>query len=86
MTSFDVPGADGGPGTQVRGTNPRGDIVGWFRNSGGKRIGFLLSQGEFTFIDLPGTTLTQPLGINPEGDIVGDYASAGNTHGFLLSK
>src|ERR1051325_8403215 len=42
FTSFDVPGPiNAGVGTQTRGINDRGDIVGWFVTSGGKRRGFL---------------------------------------------
>jgi hypothetical protein len=46
----------------------------------------LLSGGEFTPIDPPGSTFTQVYGINPSGDIVGRYVDAdGKAHVFLLS-
>jgi|SRR5882724_11012910 len=50
--------------------------------------GFLLSEGTFTRIDVPGAlfTSTQAYGINPRGDIVGSYIDNSDLHGFLLSK
>jgi hypothetical protein len=66
---------------------PRGDIVGVTIDSSGNDHGFLLSDGSFTAIDVPGAGSTDANDINPRGDIVGDYFdSTGNEHGFLLSK
>jgi probable HAF family extracellular repeat protein len=49
--------------------------------------GFLLEDGVFTRIDVPGATETLPQGINDRGQIVGAYADAeGTIHGFLLDK
>jgi len=57
--------------------------------------GFLLSQGTFATVDVPGASSTTAFGINPEGDIVGDYSTTvgpcadvpdAGCHGFLLSK
>jgi probable HAF family extracellular repeat protein len=49
--------------------------------------GFLVSNGAFTAVDVPGTGHTEAEAINPQGDIVGFYEdSSGNSHGFLLSK
>jgi hypothetical protein len=98
--SFDVPGPiNAGVGTQTRGITNRGDIVGWFVTSGGKRRGFLLShadarlgeeregQGQFTFIDFPGAIGTDTDGINSEGDMVGGYdGTDGKHHAYVLTR
>src|SRR5262249_13340269 len=48
--------------------------------------GFLLSEGRYTTIDVPGSTLTELLGINDAGQIVGQYyESSGNAHAFLAT-
>jgi uncharacterized membrane protein len=48
--------------------------------------GFLLSHGNFTAIDFPGSHATLAFGINARGDIVGSYHDAsGKEHGFLLN-
>jgi len=49
----------------------------------GKDHGFLLSNGSFTIIDVPGSTTTEAMGINNAGWIVGYYSdSSGTRHGF----
>src|SRR5262249_8648735 len=51
------------------------------------RHGFLLSQGVYTTLDVPGASLTVAEGINNAGVIVGAYFDAkGNEHGFVLSQ
>ena len=61
--------------------------MGLFDDSSGNRHGFLLSNGAFTTIDVPGATLTVATGINSGGDIVGDYFdSSGNRHAYLLAR
>jgi hypothetical protein len=48
---------------------------------------FLLDDGIFTTIDVPGATFTEPIGINTAGQIVGDYLDASGTqHGFLATS
>jgi probable HAF family extracellular repeat protein len=48
--------------------------------------GFLLDDGIFTTIDVPGATLTQAFGINELGQIVGRFRDAGGaSHGFLAT-
>ena len=66
--------------------NNRGEIVGWYaeRDVIGPLHGFLLSNGNFTTIDFPGSHLTEPRGINDKSQIVGKYDSANNN--FLLSE
>jgi len=49
--------------------------------------GYLLKNGTFTTIDVPGATFTFAGGNNPEGNIVGEYNdTSGVGHSFLLSK
>jgi len=53
---------------------------------GGTEHGFLLAEGEFTTIDVPGAMGTLPTGINAAGQIVGGYTDASGTgHGFLAT-
>jgi hypothetical protein len=48
--------------------------------------GFLLRDGVFTTIDVPGALATDPWKINSRGQIVGGYAdTGGRSHVFLLS-
>jgi len=77
FVSIDVPGA---AGTIAAGINARGDIVGIYFDNDFNEHGFLLKDGHFTTVDVPGslvgvsgTLQTEANGINPAGDIVGDY-------------
>jgi uncharacterized membrane protein len=94
LTLIDVPGSSQPPGTQANGINPRGDIVGVYTTNGFNSHGFLLRNGTFTTIDVPGAVFPEPptsggtvaTAINPQGDIVGYYNdSTGTFRGFLLS-
>src|SRR5260370_1305396 len=86
FTAIDVPGGFGS--TLAHGINPQGDIVGGYSDSHNVSHGFLLSQGTFTPIDVPGAVDTNALGINQQGDIVGTVLRIGSgfPHGFLLSQ
>ena len=79
------------PCTGPRWINQRGDIVGLFAYvntvddcyAGPALHGFLLRQGKYIAIDVPGSTSTSVFGINDDGVIVGNYADKlGVTHGF----
>jgi probable HAF family extracellular repeat protein len=76
--------------TNAQGINAAGDVVGIYRDAGGRTHGFLWRKGEVTTIDFPGASSTEARGISPDGDIVGAYRVAGepavNIHGFLLTK
>src|SRR5438552_18021999 len=87
LSSIDYPGA---MATSIPGgINDLGDIVGAFTDSNRKVHGFLLSNGVYTTIDVPGAAITMARGINSRGDIVGSYQitpskPGGDFHGFLL--
>lgn len=93
FTTIDFPGAfetaiDGANA----GLNSHGDIVGDYCDGppctfdSGTVHGFLLSEGEFTTIDVPGAVGTSAYGINSRGDIVGPFnRDASHTFGFLRS-
>ena len=60
-------------------------IVGFYTNMAANRVeGFLIDDGEFTPLFVPGSTLTRVLDINAAGDIIGNYILAGVFHGFVL--
>lgn len=92
FTKIDFPGA---VATKAFGINARGDIVGTYcpAEPPGCSLratyarGFLLREGEFTMIDVPGVLGTDLSGINARGDIVG-YAQVDPSHavGFLLTE
>jgi len=77
FSSVDVPGASN---TIATGINARGVIVGIYYDSAGNEHGFLLKNGNFSTVDVPGslvgvsgTLQTEANGINDGGAIVGDY-------------
>jgi PEP-CTERM motif len=47
--------------------------------------GFVLDNGSYTTLDVPGSTWTWATGINASGQIVGMYRDAGGQHGFLAT-
>lgn len=92
--SINYPGATS---TQARGINTPGEVVGTYfcrsacvnpvsgEVSSAGTHGFLLQQGAFTRIDVPGASVTIPRGIGNQGIIVGQYSAAGVTHGFTYA-
>ncbi|HWW14011.1 MAG TPA: hypothetical protein VN310_05065 [Candidatus Dormibacteraeota bacterium] len=77
FAAVDVPGASN---TLATGINARGSIVGIYFDSAGNEHGFLLKNGNFSTVDVPGSLVgvsgalqTGANGINARGDIVGDY-------------
>jgi hypothetical protein len=95
FTSIDFPGASenasacfGSGGTAANGINSEGTIVGFYCGADGiTNHGFLLSNGNFSTIDVPGALVTFAGDINANGEIVGAYVDASfNVHGFLLTK
>lgn len=88
--TIDFPGA-GAPCTAVRWINERGDMVGVYANSPSEcdnfqTHGFLLRNGEYSEIDVPGSIITGVFGINDDGQMVGQYTDKnGKAHGFKVA-
>jgi probable HAF family extracellular repeat protein len=61
--------------------------VGYYYQAGSTSHGFLLEQGSYTTLDVPGALYTYASGINASGQIVGTYYDAAKRiHGFLLDQ
>jgi hypothetical protein len=89
FTSIDVPCSAAPPTScpngisrrsNAGGINPAGDIVGNYTDGVGKMHGFVLSRGQFTTIDVPGSLVgvegtlpTAARGSSPSGEIVGQF-------------
>ena len=63
-------------GTDAKGINNEGQVVGFYTDSNGVAHGFLYSGGTYTTIDDPSGTDTILSGINDAGQIVGWYTDA----------
>jgi hypothetical protein len=59
----------------------KGQIVGSYQGHG-----FLLDKGNYTTLDVPGSSWTWASGINASGQIVGCYGDGNTSHGFLLDN
>jgi YVTN family beta-propeller protein/probable HAF family extracellular repeat protein len=64
--------------------NNRGEIVGYYFDSGGVFHGFTLLNGQYATLNVAGAADTFASGINDLGEIVGAYVQNGTTHGFLF--
>ena len=88
-TAFMVPGSSQ---TSAWDINPRGDIVGVFRDGSGFHgfvrtgTGRTLLDPAYTQIDVPGATASRAFGVNERGDVVGAYVAGGKTHGFHATR
>ena len=70
--------------TVAEGINNAGQIAGLYVDADGNQHGFVLSNGVYTTIDVPGGTNTGVFSINAQGEIVGSYDDAGGvTHGYV---
>lgn len=84
----------GSAGTEARGINNFGEIVGFYKLgrsdcdfgfTGCSIHGFKLVNGHFTTINVAGSDHVKVLGVNDGGDIVGTYSTSdSHVHGFLL--
>ena len=93
-TVLNYPGATS---TQARGINDPGEIVGTFvcaaactnpltaEVSTAGTHGFLLQNGMYTRLDVPGGSQTIARGISSPGTVVGQYSASGVTHAFTYS-
>jgi hypothetical protein len=80
-----VPGALGG--TYALHINDQGQVVGVWFDAQAREHGFLLTNGQYTSIDVPGAVATEVLGINSSNlpTLIGDYLDVnGAVHGFTL--
>lgn len=69
--------------TRVSGIDGR-NLVGTFRDAGGRYHGFLYDGSTWTVIDYPGARNTYACGIN-NGKIVGWYYDGNHTHGLVAT-
>lgn len=65
--------------------NPRGDIVGIFRDGAGFH-GFIWTEAGPSTLDFPGADHTRAFGVNARGNVVGTYVTGGVTRGFLATR
>jgi uncharacterized membrane protein len=74
------------PASMNNGGTPDAELIaGLYTDMMGKTHGYVLSEGNFTPFDFPGSISTSAWDMNPSGDIVGVYVDVGTTvHGFLL--
>ena len=80
-TTLDAPGSDGGF-TVAQGINNRGQIVGLYTDADGTSHGFVLSDGDYTTIDVLGSLWTEVYSMNAKDEIVGAYEDEDGIHGF----
>jgi probable HAF family extracellular repeat protein len=64
------------------GLNDAGQIVGTYEYEG---AGFVLSDGVYTTLRVPGAEDTEAVSINNDGQVVGFYQDASGYHGFLAT-
>jgi len=89
FTTIDYPGA---AATVPFALNAQGDVLGTWRDAGGKNHGFYLLRDEtfvggplFVGFDCQQAAMTRPFAMNSRGEAVGNYQDAsGVWHGFYL--
>jgi hypothetical protein len=81
--SFDYPGSTN---TQTTAIAPSGEIVGRYNSADGKQHGFVLRDGAFTTVEVPGATFSANAAwVNASGAIVGSYGHALGGHAYVLA-
>ena len=84
FTPFVVPGSNF---TAAWDVNPRGEIVGVYRDAANRFHGFVRDGQDYVTLDVPGATATRAFGINAGGDVVGAFVDvAGRTRAFVASR
>ena len=83
FTSYDVPDS---MGTQIRGINKYGDIVGAYTDSQSQSHGYVRDHmtGQVKVLDLFGVNQTYPSGINDQGTITGLYIDNNQVGHFFV--
>jgi hypothetical protein len=67
--------------------NPRGEIVGVYRDTANRLHGFVREGDDYVTLDVPGATTTRAFGINAGGDVVGAFVDAtGRTRAYIASR
>ena len=82
LTHIEFPGA---LETQAFGVNDLGVVIGIYVDTAGNTRSFILREGKYRNIDLPGGLAsfgTTPLSINDSGVIVGEFIRTPGTNGF----
>ena len=88
---FALDGSEDGlnkPMSMNNGATPDGNVItGLYTNMmTGKARSYIISGGNFTPFDVPGSLGTSAWDMNPSGEIVGAYRDAGSkVHGFLMT-
>jgi len=85
-TTSPIPDVPGSFGTlSASGINNLGHIIGQYGYVSGQ-AGYILRNGVFDSVVVPGSTFVRPNGLNDFDVIVGDFSDAsGQTHGFLAT-
>lgn len=84
FTAFIVPGSNL---TSAWDVNPRGEIVGVYRDSSNRFHGFVRNGDQYLTLDVPGATATRAFGINAGGDVVGTFVdTAGRVRAFIATR
>jgi hypothetical protein len=75
------------PVTYANDVNDAGDVVGGYNEDDvfQTRRGYVLSRGEFSNFDVPGSSSTEPFAINNAGEIIGEYQDVDGFRSFLFS-
>jgi hypothetical protein len=77
----------GGSNLSATGIDDQDDVTGFYTNSSGTVVGFILKMKTFTTLSYPGSMSTTPFGINEKDEIVGSYVDgSGTQHGFTLTN
>ena len=67
--------------------NPRGEIVGVYRDASNRVYGFVRDGDQYLTLDVPGATATRAFGINAGGDVVGAFVDASaRTRAFIATR
>ncbi|NIP79716.1 MAG: hypothetical protein GWM90_11070, partial [Gemmatimonadetes bacterium] len=81
--TFDAPaGVNFGLETWIWDIGATGAMTGGFTDSDGVYRGFILDNGAFTRIMVPGSAWTEGFGINARGEVTGHFANPGSSQMF----